>query len=429
MNLINAENMKKVLLSATLCVLVSMAGFAQKKAVKEAKSSMNSKNYAEAREFIKSALTDPETATDPETWKVAGDIENAAFDQENTQVMLQKQPNEEVMYSSLLRSYDPYVKADELGQVPDAKGKVKNKYRKDISSIMKTNHAYFSNGGVYFYNKGEYKTATESFIKYWDMPLLPMFEGDKNPLALKDSTSQIIKYYAVSSATLSKENELALKLLKRITSEPFIENSFYTEAQVYELIAGQYLILGDTVSYVKSLEEGVVKFPKNNYFVTNLINHYIVNKNEPESALSYLDVAMKNDPSNLVEFNNAKAQIYASQNKFDEATSHYQASLAQDPSSEKALEGLAVVYIVQAQDLKAKSGETRDRALQKELDDKATVAYKGALPLLEKYRDLLEARNADSFDVKQAYVKLRNVYYNLNMNAEYEKVNAIVEGN
>ena len=256
-----------------------------------------------------------------------------------------------------------------------------------------------------------------------------MFEVYKNPIALNDSSSQIIKYYAVSSATLDKNNELALQLLKRIASEPFIANSFYTEAQVYELISGQYLTLGDTVSYVKSLEEGVTKYPKNNYFVTNLINHYIVNKNEPQSALSYLDVAIKNDPSNFVEFTNAKAQIFATQNKYEEASANYETSLSTDPNSEKALEGLAVVYIVQAQDLKAKSGETRDRNLQKELDNKANDFYKKALPLLEKYRDSLETRKADAFDVKQAYVKLRNVYYNLSMNDEYEKANTIVEGN
>lgn len=420
--------MKRVLLSATLCVLVSMS-FAQKKAVKEAKSSMGSKNYTEAREFIKPALTDPETANDPETWKVAGDIENAAFDGENTKQMIGQQPNEEVMYTALLASYDPYVKADELGELPDAKGKIKNKYRKDITSIMKTNHPYFSNGGVYFYNKGNYKTATDAFLKYWDMSSLTMFVDDKNAPALKDSTSQIIKYYAVSSATLDKNNDLALKLLLRIKSEQFYPNSFYNESQVYELISGQYLTLGDTINYVKSLEEGVTKYPKNNYFVTNLINYYIINKNEPESALSYLDVAIKNDPTNLVEFTNAKAQIYATQNKFEDAITTYETSLSAEPNSEKALEGLAVVYIVQAQDLKAKSGETRDRALQKELDDKANIVYKKALPLLEKYRDQLEARDAEKQEIKQAYVKLRNVYYNLSMNAEYEKANTVVEGN
>lgn len=417
--------MKRILLSVTLCMLVTLS-FGQKKAVKEAKSSMNSKNYTEARDFIKPALTNPETANDPETWKVAGDIENKAFDDENAKVMLRQSANDEVMYNGLLNSYAPYIKADELGELPDEKGKVKNKYRKDIIAIMRANHPYFSNGGIHYYNNKDYKKAGQFFEIYWNLPTLAMFEGDKNPILLTDSTSQIIKYYAVSSAILNKDHQHAIDLLNKIVKEPFAANEVYTETNVFELIAGQYLELKDSTNYVKALEEGAKKYPKSNFFITNLVNSYI-QKKQPEQALEYLDKAIENDPSSSCEFNSAKGQIYASSMKFAEAEASYEASLEADPACERATEGLALVYIVQAQELKGKAGETSNRKEQAEFDAKADVLYKKSLPLLEKYKEMLIARKADDVEMKQAYIKLRNVYYNLNMNAEYEAANKEVE--
>ena len=74
--------MKRIYLFVSLCMLVG-SSFAQKKAVKDAKSAMGN-NTTEARNLIKPALTNPETMSDAETWKIAGDIEYKVFDDEVT---------------------------------------------------------------------------------------------------------------------------------------------------------------------------------------------------------------------------------------------------------------------------------------------------------------------------------------------------------
>lgn len=104
--------------------------FAQKSAVRDAKRSLGSNDLNEARTLIKQAITNPETANDPETWKIYGDIGNKAFDNERTNEMLGKPANQEVMFNGLLESYEPYVKADSLGELPDAKGRVKTNFVK-----------------------------------------------------------------------------------------------------------------------------------------------------------------------------------------------------------------------------------------------------------------------------------------------------------
>ncbi|MDU1903894.1 MAG: hypothetical protein E6772_03845 [Dysgonomonas sp.] len=417
--------MKKVLLTAGLCMLVSVS-FAQKKAIKDARSEMGKKNFTEARELIKPALTNPETANDSEAWKTAGDIENKFYEEENLKQLTQKDFKEKEMYEALVNSYVPYIKADSLGELPDEKGKIKNKVRKDIAAIMKANHGGFVNGGIYFNNEKEYSKAADAFWKYWQIPSLAMFAGEKDAFNTNDSTFQTIKYYAVICAIQAQENEKAANMLNKITQEPFVQNSTYTESDTYELLAGVYENLGDTVKFLSTLENAAKKFPANKYFVPNLINQYI-KKGQSDKAIAYLDQAIANNPAGACDMYSVKASLYAEKKDFTQADAIYNSALGADANCERALEGLAVSYIVQAQDLKEQAGNVSAAKERAELDDKAKALYTKAAPLLEKYRGLLTARNADEADLRAMYVKLQNVYYNLNMEKELEEVSGELE--
>lgn len=420
--------MKRTLLVITLCAFAGFS-FAQKKAVKDAKSAM--KNVDEARELIKPALTNPETSQDPETWKVAGDIEYKAFDDERTLEMQKeitgKGGNEEKMYIGLYNMYDPYIKADELGQMPNEKGQVKNKVRKDIVKNMRDGHRFYINGGVFYNDKQDYKRAADFFERYWELPTLAMFEDTRGDFNTQDSIYQTIKYYAVISSIQSKDHPRSIKLLKKIISEPYVSNSTYKESDVYELLASEYQQVDDSLAYVQALNEGARKFPGNKYFTPNLINEFIRGGKTGE-AMAYLDQAIANDPSNTCELMGVKASLLAEQKDYAGAEPAYQQAVAADANCEKALEGLGVLYILQAQDLKEKAGQTTSRSEQAQFDKQTSEFYQKSLPYLEKYRDLLKGRNADfDMEIKPALMKLQNVYYNLSLlnvdkSKEYEAV-------
>lgn len=420
--------MKRSLLVITLCIFAGFS-FAQKKAVKDAKSAM--KNVDEARELIKPALTNPETANDPETWKIAGDIEYKAFDDERTLEMQKeitgKGGNEEKMYIGLYNMYDPYIKADELGQIPNEKGQVKNKFRKDIVKNMRDGHRFYINGGVYYNEKKDFKRATDFFERYWELPSLAMFEDTKSDFNTQDSVYQTIKYYAVISSIQSADHERSIKLLKKIIAEPYVQNSTYKESDAYELLASEYQQVNDSLAFVQVLNDGAKKFPGNKYFTPNLINEFIRGGKTAE-AMAYLDQAIANDPSNTCELIGVKASLYAEQKNYASAEPAYLQAIAADANCEKALEGLGVLYILQAQDVKEKAGQTNSRSEQAQLDKQTADFYQKSLPYLEKYRDLLKARGADfDLDIKPALMKLQNVYYNLSLlnidkSAEYEAV-------
>ncbi len=408
--------MKRILLVTSLCLLTGLS-FAQKKAVKDAKNAMRS-NVSEARELIKPALTDAETSNDPDTWKVAGDIEFKAFDDERTLEMQKeitgKGGNEEAMYIGLYNMYDPYIKADELGELPDEKGKIKNKVRKDIVKNMRDGHRFYINGGVFYNDKQNYKKAADFFERYWELPTLAMFADTQADFNMQDTTYQTIKYYAIISSIQSKDHPRSIKLLKKIIAEPYIQNSTYKESDVYELLASEYQQVEDSASYVATLRQGAEKFPKNKYFTPNLINEFI-RGGKTNEALAYLDQAIANDPTNTCDLMSVKASLYSEQKDYANAEPAYAKALAADANCERALEGLGVLYVLQAQDMKEKAGQSTNRREQAEMDKETTTLYTKALPYLEKYRDILKSRNADSLDVRPALMKLQNVYYNLSL--------------
>lgn len=402
--------MKKILFLSMVAVFSAGSIFAQKSALKDAKRALGSNDLNEARTLIQQASTHPETADNAETWKIWGDIGNKAFDNERTNTMLGKNANEQVMYDGLLESYVPYLKADSLGQLPDDRGRVRNRYRNDISGTLRANHPFYINGGVFYNEKQNFSKAADFFEIYWNIPTLPMFEG-KNDFVL-DSTYQTIKYYAIITAIQASEHPRALKMLERAASEPFIENSAYQESDIYELMASEYVSLGDTARYLDALYKGAERFPNSKYFIPNLVNVYI-QRGENDKAMEFLDQAIANDPSNACDLNRVKGVLLAEQGDYAGAEAEYNKALAQDPNCERALEALAVNYIIQAQDLKEKTAMLSDRQQQVENDKKTVELYLKSLPSLEKYTEMLKARNADQSEIESALLKLRNVYYNL----------------
>jgi tetratricopeptide (TPR) repeat protein len=355
-----------------------------------------------------------------------GDIGNKVFDNERTKAMLGQGANDKVMYDGLMESYAPYLKADSLAQLPDEKGRVRNRVRGDIASILQANHPFYINGGVYYNDQGNYSKAADFFEVYWNIPTLPLFEKPESTFSL-DSTYQTIKYYAIITAIQAEQHERALAMLKRATSEPFIENSSYQESDLYELMASEYINLGDSAKYLETLYVGAEKFPKSKYFIPNLVNVFI-RDGQTDKAIEYLEQAIANDPSNACDLNSVKGALLAERGDYEGAEAEYNKALSQDPNCERALEALAVNYILQAQNIKEASIQITDRQQQVANDEKAVKLYQASLVPLEKYAELLKSRNANESEKQSALLKLRNVYYNLsNMGIDKSKEMEAVE--
>ena len=111
--------------------------FAQMKNVKEAKSIANDvkPNFKQAEQLIEEAMKNPETKDLADTWDVAGFIQKRFIEEERDKKGVLKQPFDTLKaYNSILKMFEYYTKCDDLAQVPNEKGKIKNKYRKANAS-------------------------------------------------------------------------------------------------------------------------------------------------------------------------------------------------------------------------------------------------------------------------------------------------------
>ena len=402
--------MKRLLLTVALCVAASSASFAQKKAVKEAQgiAKGDKADFTEARALIKGALENPETKDDAQAWYVAGFIEDQQFSAERTKQILGQQPNEPVMYEALGAILPYFKKAYELDQLPNEKGKIKPKYSKDIKSILGADHVYFFNGGAYYFDQKDYKKAYDFFNQYLEISELPMFEGTQT--AEKDSTFMTVQFYAAVAATQLQDSPIAIKALERAKSSDFRLND------VYQYLSYEYKQAGDSVNYVKTLEEGYAKFPNEEFFLMSLIDAYI-QSSQNEKAISYLNTAIAQKPSDS-QLYHALGIVYETGIKdYAKAEETFKKALEVNPESVESMSALGRIYYNQAVN---KQGEANMINDSKKYQEELTIAkdlFIQALPYFQKAHEMKPSES-------EYMVALRGIYYNLNMGPELEAIEA-----
>lgn len=404
--------MKRVLLTAALCIAAS-ASFAQKKAVSEAQSIAKgtNANFGEARTLIKEALENAETKNDAKTWYVAGFVEDQQFNAERAKQILGQTPNEPVMYEALYNILPYFLKAYELDQLPNEKGKVKPRFAKDIKSILSANHVYLTNGGIYYFDKQEYRKAYDFFNQYVEIAKLPMFEGTQT--ATVDSTFMQIQFYAAVAASLAKDSKLAVSALERAKDTP------YRQYDVYQYLCYEYgeaKTAQDSVLLEKTFEEGMKVFPDSAFFLNNLIGTYVYS-NRNEKALEMLNVAIQKTP-NDANLYNVMGHVYENGLKDNvNAEKYYLLALEKDPNFTIALSNVGRIYYNQGVNKLSEANMINDSKQYQEELGHAKDLFKKALPYYQK----AHAAEPDKMD---NMIALRGIYYNLNMGPELEAIEA-----
>ena len=414
------NEMKKFLFTGMLCFLVSLS-FGQKKAVNAAKNEIknNPPNIAEARSLIKEALENPETANDAETWYVAGLIENKQVDMENTLEILGKKANEEVMYKALEKIIPYFAKAAELDQLPDAKGKIKPRFLKDIRSIMRANRMFYINAGVYAFNKEDFQKAHENFKQFGDIPGMDMLKGEKWEIATGDTTDLQIRYYAGLAAARIPDHPAAVAVFKDIKSRGYIENGLFKESDIYRELAREYGQLNDSTAFEAIIKEGFIKFPGEEFYILNMIN-LSINSGKSEEAVAYLTEAIAQSPDNA-QLYAVLGQLFYEDKKPDEAIKNLKKALEMEPDNISFLSELGRVYFNLGVDRRKTADEISDVAKSRVIAKESLEFYKLSMPLFEKVFEK-DAKNKD------AIFALRNIYYSLEMGPQFEKMDALFTG-
>ena len=399
--------MKRVLFSMVLLMAVSFA-FAQEKNVKEAKSIAGEvkPDFAKAEQLINEALTNPETKDNAATWDVAGYIQKRINEKEMENAYLRKPYDTLKVYNSVLNMYNYYVKCDELAQIPNEKGKIKNKYRSANSKTILAERPNLINGGIQYFNLNKNEDALKYFAAYVDAATLPMME--KENLLEKDTILPQVAYYATLAADRVGDKDAVMKYAQYALKDK--ENGQFA----MQLLTDACKAKGDTAKWVEKLQEGIVKFPENQYFFANLVDYYS-SSNQNDKAMQFADDMLAKDPNNKL-YLYVKAYLYHNMKDYEKAIEFYKKTLDIDPAYAEACSNLGLVYLLQAQEYADKAPADINDPNYATAQAEIKKFYEAAKPYYEKARELKP-------DQKDLWLQgLYRVYYNLNMGPEFEEI-------
>ena len=310
-----------------------------------------------------------------------------------------------------MESYAYLVKADSLDQLPNEKGKVKPRFRKDIKRMMREYYNFDLIGyGAALFDEQKYDEALNVFNAFLAIPDMPLSENE----IPKDSTYNMIEYYAGIAAS---QAEKPAEAIRHYTN---LKDKDYETLAVYQLLYEEYNKQKDTVNFVQTLKEGVEKFPAEPWFLQNLINFYIYS-GQPETALSYLNTAIERDPT-MAQYRFVEGGLHEALKDFDKAEAAYNKAIELDPDMAAAYDAMgrlhynAAIAILDAADKLI--GDRKAFAAEQE---KAKAEFEAALPFYSKAHELAP----DEMSYK---VMLRTLYYRLGMDAEYEAIDKEING-
>lgn len=403
--------MKRVFLSITLMMAVIFA-FAQTKTVKDAEKIAKESNpdFAKAQQLINQALQDPESKDDPATWNVAGLIQRRINEKEMEKAYL-AQPYDTVRaYNSIYEMFNYYLKADDLAEVPDEKGKVRNKFRKANKATMIIERPNLINGGIYNFNTNNNEQAYKFFGMYIDSSTHPMFAAEN--YLQNDTLLAEVAYYASLAAARMEDYNKVLKYAKYGENHPEVGKF------AMEFAATAYKELGDTVQWVETLKEGVQKYPDHAFFFGHLIDYYS-NNNKYDEAMIFANNMLAKEPNNTF-YLYVKAFLYHNMADYDNAIDFYKKTIEVDPTYAEAYSNLGLIYTQKAQAYSETATFDLDDPNYAKDQEAMRNFYEQARPYYEKARELKP-------DQQDLWIQgLYRVYYNLNMGTEFDEIEKLM---
>ncbi len=404
--------MKKIILSLFLVASFTFS-FAQKANVSKAKNKalMENPDFAGAREAIKLALQDSTTNKEAYTWYVGGLIGNKENDVLYGKAILNQPFDADVKGQAIIESYNYFLEAYKLDQLPDAKGRVKPRYNKDIKTKIKEYYTTQQNliaYGAYLFEKKKYEEAVKAFEVFLEIPKLPMMENEI-PM---DSTYNMIMYYTAIASTNANMHDKAISLYENLKDKK------YETLAVYQLLYEEYVGKKDTVNFVKTLKEGFEKFPSEAWFLQNLINYFIYSSKIPE-ALIYLNTAIEREP-NMAQYRYVKGNLDESLGKIDDALASFDKAIEVDPTMADAYAGKGRLYYNKAVKMLEDANNIKDIKLYNAAQLKAENVFKESVPYFEKAAEL----KPTEIEYKKT---LKTLYYRLKMDKEFEAIKTEID--
>jgi len=325
-----------------------------------------------------------------------------------------------LMGNALKKALECYMKADSLDRLPDNKGRVKPKFSSKIVDRTLSFKLAFPDAGAYYYNKKDYLNAIDMFEQYMRYPSIPYLKGRGLE---KDTMINLLKFNSAISATFAKRMDIAAKYFEEVKDSVKSDDD---RAMVYANLSAAYESMKDTTNMLRIYQLGARKFPREQYYTNNLINHYIARNSLPD-ALTWINSSLEQDSKSAALWN-LKGRIL--EKEMDKSTltdksdllkgvlACYEKAIEIDPNFADALGSIGRIYYNKAVEELQKVNEIKDDKKYKAEKTKLKVSFEKARPYFEK---ALQQSPND----KDYVTALRGIYYNLDNDAKYKEMDEL----
>ena len=399
-------------------VLISAGCFAQKANVKKAKNLalQETPDFSGARAAINEALTNEETKDLADTWYTAGLIGYQELSKENEKTYLGQARDEKRAGEAVVESFDYWMKAADLAgqKVLDKKGNEVLADKKTYALLQKKVLEYYKNQelvkyGIYLNDQRDFATAYGVFQRHLSIPELSLMQNEKLQKEMpKDSIYDQYKYYTAIFAIQAEMHPEAIAVLEEM------KDGNYEAITVNQFLYQEYVNVQDTANYVRVLQDAVVRFPQEPWFLQNLINHYIFSGQEQE-AINYLDQAIAREP-NVAQYHLIKGNLNENQKNYEAALADFDRALAIDPTMADAEAGKGRVFYNQAVKMNEDAALIADAKEYKKALEEMNAMFRQSMPFFEKAHELAP-------DNRDYMITLRGLYYRFDMTDKYNAIN------
>lgn len=401
--------MKKLLLLACGLV-VAGTSFAQESVLKEAERGLRVEvpDHDKIAGMLEQAMKDPSTADNVKTWYLAGKNAFQTWQTGYEQLQIGANPDKTKMSRAIVNGFDYFNKALPMDTVVDAKGKVKTKYSKEIAHTLGTSPSNFYDAGVFLYEANDLKGAYRAWEIYTLLPTMTQL-GKEAPEMPADSVLAVTFY---NMGIFAYQADMKPEALKSFTAA-----ARHGQGEVaYENALAMASELGDYEKMEEIATEGFEKYGKQTY-IGALVNVYVKN-GEYEKALTMVNKALEKNPDNSVLHNvkgvlvenrtndeNISAEERAKAN--EEALQLYAKAVELDPDFAEARYNYGRIIANKAYMINDDSSELSTKEYNELKENTIDPLFRQAAEQLEAAIRLNPEGNS------QAYVILKNIYYNL----------------
>ncbi len=395
--------MKKILICVFICL--PLIAWGQKKTMTQVKDYIKSgKNLDKAEKLMTDLLNDSSSRGNEKVWLLLFESQRKQYDQGNEKLYLKEKYDTTALFLVGKRMFDTLEGLDSLDRHPDARGKVKLKYRDRSAELLNIYRPNLFNGGVFFMKKHDFSRAYDFFDTYINSAVKPMFA--RYQYAERDKRLPEAAYWASYCGYKLEKPQLTLRhtyqALKDSVHLPYM----------LQYLAETYKLEKDTARYVQTLKDGFSKYPKFPFFFPRLIDYYS-HIGAYDEAMKSCDEALQTDSVNTL-FRYAKSSLLLTMGRYKQSFAISKALIAENDTLADAYLNAGLALFDQAVELdkKTQSGSKKYNQILE--------LYRKAMPYLEKYRAMAP-------DQKDKWaLPLYTIYLNLNMGKQFDEIDKLI---